>query len=191
VLVLVALAALLVVGAERVGLLARFTRSFTFSDPSAVGHLASFEASIPFILEHPLGIGIGMAGPRALRFADEAKIEHVESSYFQMMIEIGVPGTLFTLGVLLLMVWTLRRQRAGLDTLRYSTSGGTRFPPIACPEPVEGLGGQGGLFEGINLAAQVAWLGAMAAFAFLPLMQELQLMSWLWVVAGIPLVVRR
>jgi hypothetical protein len=53
------------------------------------------------------------------------------------------------------------------------------------------LGGQGGLFEGINLAAQVAWLGAMAAFAFLPLMQELQLMSWLWVVAGIPLVVRR
>jgi O-antigen ligase len=160
VLALILLAALLVVGAGRVGVISRFTRALDWRDPSAVGHLASYEKSIPFILTHPLGIGIGMAGPRALRFADELKIEHVESSYFQMMIEIGIPGTLFALGVLLLMIWTLHQQRGQLG------------------EP---------FFEAVNLAAQAAWLGSMAAFAFLPLMQELQLMSYLWVVAAIPL----
>ncbi len=160
VLALALLGALLIIGAGRVGVISRFTRALDWRDPSAVGHIASYEQSIPFILAHPLGIGMGLAGPRALRFADQLEIEHVESSYFQMMIEIGIPGTLFALGMLLLMIWTLHRQRG--------RSG----------EP---------FFEAVNLAAQAAWLGSMAAFTFLPLMQELQLMSYLWVAAAIPL----
>ncbi|PKO20686.1 MAG: hypothetical protein CVU38_18785 [Chloroflexi bacterium HGW-Chloroflexi-1] len=106
---------------------------------------------------------MGMAGPRALRFADEAQIQHVESSYFQMMIEIGMPATLFVVGVLLLVVRTLRRQTGRLK------------------DP---------LFEGVNLAAQAIWLGSMAAFVFLPLMQELQLMTYLWIMVAIPLRIR-
>ncbi len=159
-LVLVSLIVLMGIGAERVGLIARFARALTLRDPSAAGHLASFQVSIPFIWEHPMGIGMGMAGPRALRFEEEVKIEHVESSYFQMMIEIGVPGSFLVIGVLLLMVWTLRRQSGKLG---------------------------GPLFEGVNSAAQAAWWGAMAAFAVLPLMQELQLMAYLWLLTGVPL----
>ncbi|QLQ04878.1 MAG: glycosyltransferase [Anaerolineae bacterium] len=146
ILALVVAAVLMVVGAERVGLMARITRAINLNDPSAVGHLASYEESIPFILEHPVGIGMGMAG-RALKFANEVSIEHVESSYLQMMMEIGILATLFVLAVLLLMVWTLRRQRG-------------RFG-----DP---------FFEAINIAAQASWLGALTAFAFLPLMQDLQ-----------------
>ena len=164
ILALVVAAVLMVVGAERVGLMARITRAINLNDPSAVGHLASYEESIPFILEHPVGIGMGMAGPRALKFANEVSIEHVESSYLQMMMEVGILATLFVLAVLLLMVWTLRRQRG-------------RFG-----DP---------FFEAINVAAQASWLGALTAFAFLPLMQDLQLQSYLWVVAAIPLVALR
>lgn len=164
ILALVLVAALMVVGAERVGLVARITRAINLNDPSAVGHLASYEASIPFILEHPAGIGMGMAGPRALKFANEVSIEHVESSYLQMMMEIGIFGTLFVVGVLLLMVWTLRRQR------------GRSGDPF---------------FEAINVAAQASWLGALVAFTFLPLMQDLQLLGYLWVVAAIPLAALR
>lgn len=164
ILALVLVAVLMVVGAGRVGLVARITRAISLNDPSAVGHLASYEASIPFIIDHPAGIGMGMAGPRALKFANEVSIEHVESSYLQMMMEIGIPGTLFVVAVLLLMVWTLRRQRGRI---------GDPF------------------FEAINIAAQAAWLGALVAFAFLPLMQDLQLLGYLWVVAAIPLVARR
>ncbi len=42
-------------------------------------------------------------------------------------------------------------------------------------------------FAAVSVASQAAWLGAMAAFTFLPLMQELQLMSYLWLAAAIPL----
>jgi O-antigen ligase len=164
ILALVVVAVLMVWGAERVGLTARITRAISLNDPSAVGHLASYEASIPFILDHPAGIGMGMAGPRALKFANEVNIEHVESSYLQMMMEIGILPTLFVLAVLLLMVWTLRRQRGRL---------GDPF------------------FEAINVAAQASWLGALVAFSFLPLMQDLQLLGYLWVVAAIPLVALR
>jgi O-antigen ligase len=164
ILALLAVAVLMVMGARRVGVVTRITRAVTLNDPSAVGHLASFEASIPFILEHPAGIGMGMAGPRALRFANEVNIQHVESSYLQMMMEIGIIGTLFVVAVLLLMVWTLRRQRGRL---------GDPF------------------FEAINVAAQASWLGALVAFTFLPLMQDLQLLGYLWVVAAIPLVALR
>ncbi len=164
ILALVLVAVLMVVGAERVGLVARITRAISLNDPSAVGHLASYEASIPFILEHPVGVGMGMAGPRALKFANEVNIEHVESSYLQMMMEIGIPATLFVLGVLLWMVWTLRRQRGRI---------GNSF------------------FQAINIAAQASWLGALAAFAFLPLMQDLQMLSYLWVIAAVPLVAMR
>jgi 4-hydroxybenzoate polyprenyltransferase len=78
--------------------------------------------------------------------------------------EIGILPTLFVLAVLLLMVWTLRRQRGRL---------GDPF------------------FEAINIAAQASWLGALVAFSFLPLMQDLQLLGYLWVVAAIPLVALR
>ena len=46
-------------------------------------------------------------------------------------------------------------------------------------------------FAAVSIAGQATWLGAMVAFTFLPLMQELQLMGYLWIVAAIPLVAVR
>jgi hypothetical protein len=199
ILALLALAALLVVGAERVGLVARITRALNMNDPSAVGHLASYEASIPFILDHPLGIGTGMAGPRALKFSDKVKIEHVESSWLQMMMEIGILGALFTLGIYLMMVWTLRaeRQRWGgghgssllARALPGAALGSLPVAPASSGAPTAAV--LDPFFDAVSIAAQAAWLGAMVAFTFLPLMQELQLMSYLWIAAAIPLVAVR
>ena len=183
ILAVLARAALLVVGAERVGLVARITRGINMNDPSAVGHLASYEASIPFILDHPLGIGVGMAGPRALKFADKIKIEHVESSWLQMMMEIGIPGTLFTLGVYLLMVWTLRAERRRWGGAHDASLLARALPglpqPAAADSSRRGLAapGRDPFFAAVSIAGQATWLGAMVAFTFLPLMQELQLMS--------------
>lgn len=198
ILALIGLVVLLVIGAERVGLVARITRALNMNDPSAVGHLASYEASIPFILDHPLGIGTGMAGPRALKFSDKIKIEHVESSWLQMMMEIGIPGTLFVMVVYMMMVWTLRAERR-----RWGGAPGRSLLARALPGVIAPADRGAGLveagaapaldpfFDAVSLAAQATWLGAMVAFTFLPLMQELQLMSYLWIAAAIPLVALR
>ena len=197
ILALIALAALLVIGAERVGLAARITRGINLNDPSAVGHLASYEASIPFILDHPLGIGTGMAGPRALKFSDKIKIEHVESSWLQMMMEIGIPGTLFTLTIYLMMVWTLRAERRRWGGAYDSSVLARALPGVSQPAVVVADNRDptapvlDPFFAAVSIAGQATWLGAMVAFTFLPLMQELQLMGYLWIVAAIPLVAVR
>ena len=197
-LALIGLVALLVIGAERVGLVARITRAVNLNDPSAVGHLASYEESIPFILAHPLGIGTGMAGPRALKFSDKIKIEHVESSWLQMMMEIGIPGTLFVMAVYMMMVWTLRAERRRWGGAQRRSLLARALPGVIVPaDRGAGLVEAGAapaldsFFDAVSLAAQATWLGAMVAFTFLPLMQELQLMSYLWIAAAIPLVALR
>jgi len=162
--VAVGVMALLVVTAWRVGLVWRLARSITLHDPSTVAHLMSYSVAIPFILQHPLGIGLGMAGQRSFRFAALADIAHVESSYLQMMIEIGIAGALLVIGVYLWILWTLYRQRG-------------RFG-----DP---------FFEVLNLATVAAWLGCLAGFAVIPVMQALPLMAFLWAAAAISLVALR
>ncbi len=155
------LAAGLIVLAGYVGVFSRFAQALALNDPSAVGHLLSYRAAIPLIVEHPLGTGLGMAGQRAFRFAGQADIVHVESAYLQLMIEIGIPGALLVLGVLLWMVQTLRR-RAGQF--------GDEF------------------WELLGRTTQAAWLGCLVGFAFIPVMQAFQLMTCLWVAAGLSVV---
>ena len=111
----------------------------------------------------------------------------------------GIPGALFPLGIYLMVGWTLRAERqrwggghgsslrarpwpgAALGSLPVApASSGAPTAPVLDP-----------FFDAVSIAAQAAWLGAMVAFTFLPLMQELQLMSYLWIAAAIPLVAGR
>lgn len=162
-LLLAGLAALVVfgaVGAATSGFAQRIVRGFTGEDSSANAHESSIQHTIAFIAEHPLGIGTGMVGERALQFADEAAVEHTESSYLQVAMELGIPGLLLlliTLGALLAALWRMRSR---------ASSRGDPWS-VAVVE-----------------LALVFWIGAMVDFVFTPLLQNLLAAGYLWWAAG-------
>ncbi|MCB0250184.1 MAG: O-antigen ligase family protein [Anaerolineae bacterium] len=143
------------------GFARRIWRGLTGQDPAALGHLTSLNDALGFLTYNPLGIGMGMAGPRALRFTLDAQIQHTESTYLQFGMELGLIGMALLLVVLLSLVATLwrirQRQKASGDT------GGTVLAEVAL----------------------VTWLGALAVFAVTPLMQNFLVAAYLWLVAGL------
>ncbi|MCA9869966.1 MAG: O-antigen ligase family protein [Anaerolineae bacterium] len=156
-----ALAALAAVGGLVVtGFARRIWRGLTGQDPAALGHLTSLDAALDFVAHNPLGVGMGMVGPRALRFWQDAQIQHTESTYFQFGMEMGLIGMALLLVVLLSLVTTLwrirQRQKTSNDT------GGTVLVEVAL----------------------VTWLGALAVFAVTPLMQNFLVAAYLWLIAG-------
>lgn len=142
------------------GFVRRIVRGLTGQDPAALGHLDSMDTAFSFIAQNPLGSGLGMAGPRALRFLGEAEIQHTESTYLQFGMETGVVGMLLLLIVLLSLLatlWRLRqRQRARGDSFA----------------------------QMVTEVALVLWVGAMAVFAVTPLMQNFLVASYLWLMVG-------
>lgn len=59
----------------------------TGSDPSIGGHAASLTESLQLLVQHPLGIGLGQVGPRALRYEDNPVL--VESFLLLLALESG------------------------------------------------------------------------------------------------------
>ena len=143
------------------GFARRIWRGLTGQDPAALGHLTSLDAAFGFVTRNPLGVGMGMAGPRALRFWQDAQIQHTESTYFQFGMELGLIGMALLLVVLLSLVATLwrmrQRQKASGDR------GGTVLAEVAL----------------------VTWLGALAVFAVTPLMQNFLVAAYLGLIAGL------
>ncbi len=163
-LLLAGLVALVVLGAAGVvasGFATRVVRGLTGRDPSADAHQSSMAYSLEFMAENPLGIGMGMVGERALRFAAEADVEHTESTFFQIGMELGVFGMILLSIALLSLVLTLWRMR-GRVVARNDTWGRV-----------------------VMELAMVLWIGAMADFVFTPLLQNLLAAGYLWWVAGV------
>lgn len=158
---LTALVVLGIVGVLASGFATRVVRGLTGRDPSADAHQSSMEYSVGFIAENPLGIGLGMVGERALQFADIAHVEHTESTFFQIGMELGVFGMVLLLVALLSLVLTLYRMR-GRMVARDDAWG-----------------------RGVMEMAIVLWIGAMADFVFTPLLQNLLAAGYLWWVAGV------
>lgn len=163
-LLLAGLVALVVVGAAGVvasGFATRVVRGLTGRDPAADAHQSSMQYSLDFMADHPLGIGMGMVGERALQFANEAAVEHTESTFFQIAMELGMFGMvllLVALASLVLTLWRIRGRMAARADL---------WGRIAAE------------------LAMVLWIGAMADFIFTPLLQNLLAAGYLWWAAGV------
>ncbi|MFZ2360652.1 MAG: O-antigen ligase family protein [Anaerolineae bacterium] len=163
-LLLAGLVALVVLGAAGVvasGFATRVVRGLTGRDPSADAHQSSMAYSLEFMAHNPLGIGMGMVGERALQFAGEANVEHTESTFFQVGMEMGLFGMgllLVALVSLLLTFWRMRRRMH------------TRGDPFG---------------QAVVELALVFWFGALANFVFTPLLQNLLAAGYLWWAAGV------
>lgn len=158
---LIALVVLGTVGVIESGFVTRVVRGLTGRDPAADAHQSSMAYSVGFIAENPLGIGMGMVGERALQFANEANVEHTESTFFQIAMELGVFGMALLLAALLSLLVTLWRIRNRMNA---------RGDPWG---------------RAAAELAMVLWLGAMADFIFTPLLQNLLAAGYLWWAAGL------
>lgn len=65
-------------------------------DSSVNGHIDSLVASVENIFMHPLGMGMGENGPRALVFMKKPNL--TESAYFLMTYEVGIIGSIVYFG---------------------------------------------------------------------------------------------
>lgn len=150
------------IGVAASGFATRVVRGLTGRDPAADAHAVSMQYSLGFIAQHPLGIGMGMVGERALRFLGEADIQHTESTYLQFAMETGLLGLILLFALLTALLAALWRIRASLPA----------------------RGDPGGWGQTLVEVAFVLWLGAMAVFIVTPLLQNLLAAGYLWAIAG-------
>jgi hypothetical protein len=160
---LIALAGLATVGLVVTGFVRRIVRGITGQDPAALGHVNSLVEATNFIVENPLGMGIGMVGPRARRFMEEFQIGHAESTYLQFGMETGVLGMillLITLFSLVATLWRLREKKRGREDL---------------------------LAQRLTELFFIIWVGALTVFVVTPLLQNMLVASYLWLLVGFAL----
>jgi len=120
-------------------------------------HVQDKLEALRFLLQHPAGVGMGLAGPRVGLFFPKTYAYHVESSLLQIALDMGLWG---------LMAWLLWAGLLWLDLWRIWGSS---------PDPERRL-----------LAGAMACLlpGLALSFLTLPLMQNLTLMAWVWSLTG-------
>jgi hypothetical protein len=122
-------------------------------------HIRDALGAILYLANHPQGVGMGMVEPKGAAILRETEaLFHVEGSLFQIGMEMGVWGLALWLtfwGAALTRIW---RTWSGLDFTETKVVAGTTF---------------------------AGWIGALVAFLFLPLMQSVSLMVWLWLVIGL------
>ena len=163
-LLMIGLASVLILAAGGLvasGFALRIWRGLSGADPAALGHVSSMDYASSFIASNPLGIGMGMGGPRALRFLGNANIQHTESTYLQFGMEAGLLGMVLLLIMLLSLLATLWRMRR-----RQQQRGD--LPAQLLTE-----------------VALVTWAGALAVFIVTPLIQNFLVASYLWLIAGL------
>ena len=139
--------------------------SNTLSNLTQEYHIQDSLDAARFLIENPGGVGMGMVEPKgALALMAAESLYHVEGSLFQIAMEMGVWGLLvwlFFWGVCLTKIW---KEWGGLKQPGFRVLTGTAF---------------------------VGWIGALVAFIFLPLMQSVSLMVWLWFLLGFALESKR
>jgi len=83
------------------------------AEPSAGGRVASAEAGVNVLLKHPLGLGLGTAGPKAARFGlpPDAKRILTETWYVLYAIQVGIFGFLVLLATAFVLLRDLVRTR--------------------------------------------------------------------------------
>jgi hypothetical protein len=113
------------------------TRTATGTDPSSAGRPASIERGISVVKRNPLGLGLGTAGPKAVRFGESASKTRIltESWYIVYTIQVGIGGALVFAALVLAILrrlWLARRgpwARAGI-AVGAGLAAGALFIPI-------------------------------------------------------------
>lgn len=121
-------------------------------------YLDSIEA-IRYLAAHPQGVGMGLVEPKgALALIEAGGTYHVEGSLFQIAMEMGVWGLAAWLAFWGVALARIYRNFRTLNNVHLRVITGAAF---------------------------AGWLGSLVAFLFLPLMQSISLMVWLWFLLGI------
>ena len=129
----------------------------TAAEPQAQYHVQDTSSALEVLLDHPAGVGMGMVGPRTGAFFPEQPAFHVEGSIFQIAFEMGIWGlALWAMFAVVTGVWAVRGWRRAEDPLDRALVG-------------TAVGGG---------------LGLSFVLLFLPLMQSMPLMSWMWFLLG-------
>jgi len=133
--------------------------SHTITNLTSEYHFVDSIEAAQYLSKHPSGVGMGMVEPKgALALIEINALFHVEGSLFQIGMEMGVWGLaawLLFWGVCVTRLWS--RWMALEDPVRRVWSGATI----------------------------TGWIGSLVAFLFLPLMQSISLMVWLWFLLGL------
>jgi len=132
---------------------------WTIQNPHKMQHIMESLRALQYIAQDPSGVGMGMVWPKgaALLMETEA-LYHVEGSLFQIAFEWGLWGFavwMTFIGIALVRVWRVWVQPGSFQVKVHS---GTAF---------------------------LGWVGALASFIFLPLMQSINLMVLLWFLLGL------
>ncbi|GIN09773.1 hypothetical protein J1TS1_39180 [Shouchella clausii] len=85
-----------------------FVRTITLQDSSTIGHIDSWINDFKFILDNPLGIGLGLAGPKA--FQETGVYLVPENSYYLLAFEVGIIGMCLFLGFNIILFGVLLKK---------------------------------------------------------------------------------
>jgi hypothetical protein len=131
---------------------------YTVTNLSDQYHVLDSVRAVEYLLQHPQGVGMGLVEPKgALALIESGGTYHVEGSIFQIAMEMGVWGLAAWLAFWGAALARIYRNWHRLQTPELRVVAGSAF---------------------------AGWLGSLVAFLFLPLMQSISLMVWLWFLLG-------
>ena len=129
----------------------------TAANPQEQYHVQDTSSALEVLLDNPAGVGMGMVGPRSGAFFPEQPAFHVEGSIFQIAFEMGVWGAAGWIAFAAAVIIAALRGWKRAEDPQDRALGGTA------------VGGG---------------LGLSFVLLFLPLMQSMPLMSWMWFLLG-------
>jgi len=88
--------------------------TLTWQTGSSVAHLSDWSQGVQSLLDHPLGVGLGAGGLTAVRFG--LLPTAADSQYFKYSVEMGVPGMLLYVGMLVAIAGSGLRVARGAAT---------------------------------------------------------------------------
>lgn len=121
-------------------------------------HIVDTSEAIDALLKQPQGVGMGQVGPRIGAFFPDQPRFHIEGSIFQIAFDMGLWGLavwLVGLAVVLRRAW---RTLSAIDD------------PMVDSLARTGLSG---------------WLALVPVALFIPILQSLSMMSWMWFLLGL------
>ena len=131
--------------------------TLSLTDTSAAGKIPSILSGLSFVYRNPLGIGLGMAGPRSRRFTGVLG-PHSENYFVLLAMEVGVVGLALYLAIICAVSIRLHRRYVSLEHRA---------------------------LKAVALGTLAAVIGASVGNMFIPSLQEIAVAGYLWLFVGL------